>query len=57
MRGHLTRNLLNNLACYQTKSMYQKDSILHPRKADWLLMHRRDDLLAIMEDNGENETL
>jgi hypothetical protein len=33
--------------------MYQKDSILHPRKADWLLMHRRDDLLAIMEDNGK----
>lgn len=35
--------------------MYQKDSILHPRKGDWLLMHRRDELLAIMEDNGKRE--
>lgn len=46
------KDMLNKLYIQKTKSMYQKDSILHPRKADWLLMHRRDDLLAIMEDNA-----
>lgn len=46
------KDMLSKLYIQKTKSMYQKDSILHPRKADWLLMHRRDDLLAIMEDNA-----
>ncbi|KAI9284365.1 hypothetical protein BC943DRAFT_381309 [Umbelopsis sp. AD052] len=46
------KDMLNKLYVQKTKSMYQKDSILHPRKGDWLLMHRRDDLLAIMEDNA-----
>ncbi|KAH8549664.1 hypothetical protein BGW37DRAFT_459270 [Umbelopsis sp. PMI_123] len=46
------KDMLNKLYVQKTKSMYQKDSILHPRKGDWLLMHRRDELLAIMEDNA-----
>lgn len=33
--------------------MYHKDSILHPRKIDWMLLQRRDELRNIMQDNGE----
>lgn len=36
----------------QAKSMYHKDAILHGRKLDWMLLHRRDELRKIMHDNG-----
>lgn len=32
--------------------MYHKDAVLHSRKLDWMLLHRRDELRKIMRDNG-----
>lgn len=32
--------------------MYHKDAVLHPRKLDWMLLHRRNDLVKVMRDNG-----
>lgn len=32
--------------------MVQKDAVLHPRKLDWLLIHRKNDIRKIMRDNG-----
>lgn len=32
--------------------MYHKDAVLHPRKLDWMLLHRRNDLRKVMRDNG-----
>lgn len=32
--------------------MYHKDAVLHPRKLDWMLLHRRTDLVKVMRDNG-----
>jgi hypothetical protein len=32
--------------------MYQKDAVLHPRKLDWMLIHRRNEIRKIMRDNG-----
>lgn len=33
--------------------MYHKDAVLHSRKLDWMLLHRRDELRKIMRDNGK----
>lgn len=32
--------------------MYHKEAVLHPRKLDWMLLHRRTDLVKVMRDNG-----
>lgn len=36
--------------------MYHKDAVLHSRKLDWMLLHRRDELRKIMRDNGNTCT-
>ncbi|KAI8989337.1 hypothetical protein BDB01DRAFT_781420 [Pilobolus umbonatus] len=46
------KEMLSTLSSQKTQSMYQKEAILHPRKLDWLLLHRREDLKKIMRDNG-----
>ncbi|KAG2223283.1 hypothetical protein INT45_007009 [Circinella minor] len=46
------KEMLNKLAIQKAKSMYHKDAILHARKLDWMLLHRRDELRKIMHDNG-----
>lgn len=34
------------------KELYQKEVVLHPRKLDWMLLHKRNDIRKIMRDNG-----
>lgn len=34
--------------------MYHKDSIMDPRKIDWLLLNKRTELRKIMRDNGKH---
>ncbi|KAG0182236.1 hypothetical protein DFQ29_005119 [Apophysomyces sp. BC1021] len=46
------KDMFNKLATQKEKSMYHKDSLLHARKLDWMLLHRRDELRKIMHDNG-----
>ncbi|RUP12500.1 hypothetical protein BC936DRAFT_139809, partial [Jimgerdemannia flammicorona] len=46
------KEMLTKLSHQKVKSMYHKDSVLQPRKLDWMLMHRRDELRTIMYDNG-----
>lgn len=46
------KEMLTKLAAMKMKALYHKEAILHPRKLDWLLLHRRDDLKKIMRDNG-----
>ncbi|KAI9019443.1 hypothetical protein CLU79DRAFT_758842 [Phycomyces nitens] len=52
--GNLSRvkDMLTKLAAQKAKSMYHKDTIMHARKLDWMLLHRRDELRTIMHDNG-----
>ncbi|KAL0088764.1 hypothetical protein J3Q64DRAFT_1675710 [Phycomyces blakesleeanus] len=46
------KDMLTKLAAQKAKSMYHKDTIMHARKLDWMLLHRRDELRTIMHDNG-----
>ncbi|KAF1801072.1 hypothetical protein V8B55DRAFT_1530031 [Mucor lusitanicus] len=46
------KDMLTKLAAQKAQSMYHKDAVLHPRKLDWMLLHRRSDLRKIMRDNG-----
>ncbi|KAI8644908.1 hypothetical protein BD408DRAFT_362478 [Parasitella parasitica] len=46
------KDMLTKLATQKAQSMYHKDAVLHPRKLDWMLLHRRSDLRKIMRDNG-----
>ncbi|KAI8987276.1 hypothetical protein BDF20DRAFT_849164 [Mycotypha africana] len=46
------KDMLTKLASQKAQSMYHKDAILHPRKLDWMLLHRRNELRKIMRDNG-----
>ncbi|ORZ01603.1 hypothetical protein BCR43DRAFT_454235 [Syncephalastrum racemosum] len=46
------KDMLSKLAVQKAKSMYHKDAVLHGRKLDWMLLHRRDELRKIMHDNG-----
>lgn len=46
------KDMLTKLATQKAQSMYQKDAVLHPRKLDWMLLHRRNDLRKVMRDNG-----
>ncbi|KAI7899462.1 uncharacterized protein BX663DRAFT_441211 [Cokeromyces recurvatus] len=46
------KEMLRKLASQKAQSMYHKDAVLHPRKLNWMLLHRKDDLRKIMRDNG-----
>ncbi|KAI8363815.1 hypothetical protein EDC96DRAFT_212166 [Choanephora cucurbitarum] len=46
------KEMLTKLASQKAQSMYHKDAVLHPRKLDWMLLHRRNDLRKVMRDNG-----
>ncbi|KAI9470017.1 MAG: hypothetical protein EXX96DRAFT_597868 [Benjaminiella poitrasii] len=46
------KDMLTKLASQKAQSMYHKDAVLHPRKLDWMLLHRKNDLRKIMRDNG-----
>ncbi|KAG2184834.1 hypothetical protein INT43_000747 [Umbelopsis isabellina] len=46
------KDMLTKLSLQKANSMYHKDSILHPRKIDWMMLQRRDELRNIMQDNG-----
>ncbi|KAI8145448.1 hypothetical protein BJV82DRAFT_535627 [Fennellomyces sp. T-0311] len=46
------KEMLGKLAVQKAKSMYHKDAVLHSRKLDWMLLHRREELRKIMHDNG-----
>ncbi|KAI9319971.1 hypothetical protein BX666DRAFT_2025001 [Dichotomocladium elegans] len=48
-RAHET---LKKLASQKTKSLYHKQSTMHPRKLDWSIQHQQDQLRKIMKDNG-----
>ncbi|KAI8083823.1 hypothetical protein BDF21DRAFT_416700 [Thamnidium elegans] len=52
--NHVARvkDMLTKLATQKAQSMYHKDAVLHPRKLDWMLLHRRTDLVKVMRDNG-----
>ncbi|CEG62961.1 hypothetical protein RMATCC62417_00185 [Rhizopus microsporus] len=43
---------LNQLANEKAKILHQKEAVLHPRKLDWMLLHKRNDLRKIMRDNA-----
>jgi hypothetical protein len=34
------------------KDIHQKEAVLHPRKLDWMLLHKRNDIKKIMRDNA-----
>ncbi|KAL1916300.1 uncharacterized protein VTP21DRAFT_5917 [Calcarisporiella thermophila] len=46
------KDMLFKLATQKTKCMYSKDTTMIPRKIDFLLTHRREELKKIMYDNG-----
>ncbi|CAO3675270.1 unnamed protein product [Rhizopus stolonifer] len=43
---------LTQAANEKMKDLYQKEVVLHPRKLDWMLLHKRNDIRKIMRDNG-----
>ncbi|KAG0744710.1 hypothetical protein G6F57_000072 [Rhizopus arrhizus] len=43
---------LINLANEKMKDIHQKEAVLHPRKLDWMLLHKRNDIKKIMRDNA-----
>ncbi|KAI8330701.1 hypothetical protein BC941DRAFT_361124 [Chlamydoabsidia padenii] len=47
-----SKDMLTKLANQKAKSIYQKNATLDHRKLDWMQIHRRDELLQIMYDNG-----
>ncbi|CAO3632359.1 unnamed protein product [Mucor fragilis] len=46
------KDLLKKLAAQKTKSMHCKDSNMDPKKLDWILLNKRNELRKIMRDNG-----
>ncbi|KDQ13625.1 hypothetical protein BOTBODRAFT_111266 [Botryobasidium botryosum FD-172 SS1] len=46
------RDMLFQLSMHKTKSIIPRDIALLPRKLDWMLTERKDELKAIMVDNG-----
>ncbi|KAL9548218.1 hypothetical protein MBANPS3_005799 [Mucor bainieri] len=46
------KDLLKKLAAQKMKSMHRKDSNMDPKKLDWILLNKRDELRKVMRDNG-----
>ncbi|KAI8645403.1 hypothetical protein BD408DRAFT_459344 [Parasitella parasitica] len=46
------KELLKKLTAQKLQSMYCKDSKMEPKKLDWILLNKRDELRKIMRDNG-----
>ncbi|OBZ83916.1 hypothetical protein A0J61_08034 [Choanephora cucurbitarum] len=46
--------LLRKLLPQKIKTMCNSQSILNPRKRDWLLLYKKDELDKIMKDNGSH---
>ncbi|KAG2224282.1 hypothetical protein INT45_012850 [Circinella minor] len=46
------KEMINKLMIRKSKSMYHKQSTMHPRKLDWILLHQQDQLRRILGDNG-----
>ncbi|KAI8149708.1 hypothetical protein BJV82DRAFT_504932, partial [Fennellomyces sp. T-0311] len=46
------KDMINKLLLRKTKSLYHKQSTMHPRKLDWILLHEQDQLRKISRDNG-----
>ena len=41
-----------NFRCVQSKSVISRDTVIVPRKLDWMVLDRADDLKSIMSDNA-----
>ncbi|KAI9498114.1 hypothetical protein BDB00DRAFT_801188 [Zychaea mexicana] len=46
------KEMINKLLIRKSKSMYHKQSTMHPRKLDWILLHRQEHVCKISRDNG-----
>ncbi|KAI9279008.1 hypothetical protein BDA99DRAFT_493747 [Phascolomyces articulosus] len=46
------KEMINKLMIRKNKSMYHKQSTMHPRKLDWILLHQQEELRKILGDNG-----
>ncbi|CEP09750.1 hypothetical protein [Parasitella parasitica] len=46
------KELLKKLTAQKMKSMHCKDSNMEPKKLDWILLNKRNELRKIMRDNG-----
>ncbi|CDS11242.1 hypothetical protein LRAMOSA03505 [Lichtheimia ramosa] len=46
------QEMLKKLTTQKAKSMYHKQSTMHPRKLDWIMLHQQNQLRKIMRDNG-----
>ncbi|KAI7875347.1 hypothetical protein K492DRAFT_152822 [Lichtheimia hyalospora FSU 10163] len=46
------QEMLKKLTAQKAKSMYHKQSTMHPRKLDWIMLHQQGQLRKIMRDNG-----
>ncbi|TFK57432.1 cytoplasmic protein [Heliocybe sulcata] len=46
------RDMLHQVSMNKSKAILSRDSAILPRKLDWMLVERADDLRSIMQDNG-----
>ncbi|VDB84505.1 unnamed protein product [Peniophora sp. CBMAI 1063] len=46
------RDMLLQLAMTKSKAVVSRDTAILPRKLDWMVLERADDLKAVMNDNG-----
>lgn len=48
----LSSNPCTSLTCLQRKSVISRDTVIVPRKLDWMVLDRAEDLKSIMSDNA-----